>query len=142
MQLRQKLKNMRRPSEKGDQKEREELQLEDLPGDEGDFESDKDEVMVENEGSLIDDDEDQGGSHLQILKPPPKVPHKKIKLSVDTQKEMNQLEAELQKANPDKKFVKKAMDTTFLQRRSWIQKSVHLYTKYYLNIQYSRNQNM
>ena len=105
---------MRRPSEKGDQKEKEELQLEDLSWDEGD-------VMVENEDSWIDDDEDQGGSNLQQKLKPPKVPHKKIKLSVDTQKEMNQLEAELQKANPDKKFVKKAMDTTFLQRRSWIQ---------------------
>ena len=40
---------------------------------------------------------------------PPKVPHKKIKLSVYTQKEMNQLEAELQKANPDKEFVEKAI---------------------------------
>ena len=108
---------MRRPSEKGDQKEKEELQLEDLSGDEGDGEADKDEIMVKNEDSWIDDDEDQRGSNLQ----PPKVPHKKIKLSVDTQKEMNQLEAELQKANPDKKFVKKAMETTFLQCRSWIQ---------------------
>ena len=68
---------MRRPSEKGDQKEKEELQLEDLSGDEGDGEADKDEVMVENKGGRLDDDEDQWGSNLQQKLKPPKVPHKK-----------------------------------------------------------------
>ena len=108
---------MRRSSEKADQKENEQIQLEDLTWDHGDDESDKDEAMEENKGSLTLTDDDEDERERQ----PPKVPHKKIKLSVYTQKEMNQLEAELQKANPDKEFVKKVMDTTFLQRRSWIQ---------------------
>ena len=102
---------MRRPSEKADQKGKDQPPLEDLPREKDG--KGRDELNVE---SLTDDDEDQGGSHL--LKPKP---CKKIKLSVDTQKELNQLEAELQKANPDKKYIKKAMDTTFLQHRSWIQ---------------------
>ena len=108
---------MRRSSEKADQKENEQIQLEDLTWDHGDDESNKDEAMEENKGSLTLTDDDEDERERQ----PPKVPHKKIKLSVYTQKEMNQLEAELQKANPDKEFVEKAMDTTFLQRRSWIQ---------------------
>ena len=116
---------MRRPSEKGGEKEEELGKTKDLSEDKGEYGEDEDEVMVENdllEGSLVDNDEDQGGGHLQKPRPKkPKVPHKKIKIFVDTQKEMDQLEAELQKTNPDKKFVKKAMDTTFLQRRRWIQ---------------------
>jgi len=53
----------------------------------------------------VDDDEDQEGGHSQ--KPMPKkqkVPNKKIKLFMDTRKEMNQLEAELQKTIPDKNW--------------------------------------
>lgn len=117
---------MRRPSGKGSHDD-----ATDLPESKGDGEcegedEDEDEVhMVEDEpleDSLIDDDEDQVGIHLQKPRPKkPKFPHKKIILSVDTQKEMKQLEAELKKTNPDKKFIKKAMDTTFLQRRKWVQ---------------------
>jgi len=34
---------------------------------------------------------------------------------------MERLKAKLQKENPDKKFVKKALESTFPQRRNWIE---------------------
>ena len=75
---------MRRQSEKADQKENEQMQLEDLTWDHSDDESDKDEAMEENKGSLtLTDDDDEDKRERQ----PPKVPHKKIKLSVYTQRD-------------------------------------------------------
>ena len=57
----------------------------------------------------------------------PKVTHKKICLSdLNAQEEMERLEAELQKKNPDKKFVKKALESTFPQRRNWIEEDCPL----------------
>ena len=48
----------------------------------------------------------------------PKMTHKKIHVSdSNAQEELERLEAELQKESPDKKFVKKAMESTFAQRR-------------------------
>ena len=68
--------------------------------------------------------EDDGNHQPQEPRPKkPKFPHKKFRLYMTSEAEMNELQkldAELQK-NPNKKFVKKAMDTIFLQRRRWIQ---------------------
>ena len=103
LQLCQKLKNMRQPSEKqsknddSNQKENEEDDQEnienyDLTNDESNSSEDSRDSIEEDE--LMKDD-----------------------LMED---ELQKLDAELQK-NPNKKFVKKAMDTIFLQRRRWIQ---------------------
>lgn len=57
----------------------------------------------------------------------PKMIHKKISLSdSNAQEEMERLEAELQKESPDKKFVKKALESTFPQRRNWIEEDCPL----------------
>lgn len=81
----------------------------------------EDEEELIEDDDLIDDDGDHG-SQLQVPRPKkPVVSHKKITVYTNTQNEMDELEAELQKIKPDKKFVKKAMGTTFTQRRWWIQ---------------------
>lgn len=126
---------MRRPSEKrcindeSDQKGNEEEgneegHQEDTEDSTNHEDLSEDELMMEDE--VMEDDRGQE-SQLQESKPknPPRVPHKKIKLHVaSSQKEardLEKLEAELKKKNPDKKYIKKAMETTFLQRRKWIQ---------------------
>lgn len=82
----------------------------------------KDKLMEDVHHEMMEDDKDR-----QPQEPTPKKPkfrHRKIILYVASETEMNELqklEAELQKKSPDKKFVKKAMDTTFPQRRRWIQ---------------------
>ena len=114
---------MRRPSEKGCQKDEEQGGNKELPDDDED-ESNNDEISDEVAvDEVVDVDEHLEGTSLSQKSKPkkPMVPHKKIKLSVDRQEEMKQLEAELQKKKPDSKFVKKAMDATFLERRMWIQ---------------------
>ena len=116
---------MRRPSERGQKDEEQAGGNKELPDDNED-ESKDDEVSDEvADDEVADVDEHlEGTSYSRSQKSKPKkpmVPHKKIKISVDRQKEMKQLETELQKKKPDSKFVKKAMDATFLERRMWIQ---------------------
>ena len=112
---------MRRPSQKGSGKETEDI--EDQTGDKGGDNEGETVECEEEQNDLTDDDGDQESqSQVSTLKKPI-VPHKKIKLCKGTQEvsELEKLEAELQKPKPDKKFVKKAMGTTFVQRRWWIQ---------------------
>lgn len=133
---------MRRPSEKrcktGDisnEKEDVEQEYDEHSKDDKDYSKDvEDEVEEEEEevnvkltveDDLIEHAEDQGGQSQEPRPKKTRFPHKKvIKFCATSQKEMNELkklEAELQKNDPDKKFVKKALETTFLQRRRWIQ---------------------
>ena len=132
---------MRRPSEKwyknddGTQKENEEDNLMDNdnfgedPMDEELMDDDLiGDELVEDELTDLEDklteDELTEDDHLpQEPKPKkPKFVHKKIYLASESEmNDLEKLETELQKKNPNKSFVKKAMDTTFLQRRKWIE---------------------
>lgn len=137
---------MRRPSEKrckigadiSNEKEDVEQEYDEHSKDDKDYSKDVEDEVVEEEeeeeevnvklmveDDLIEHDEDQGGQSQEPRPKKPRFPHKKvIKFCATSQKEMNELkklEAELQKKDPDKKFVKKALETTFLQRRRWIQ---------------------
>ena len=131
---------MRRPSEKGQAKQKSEgldeaydhgdsYESEYLPLDTTSSQSSTpptnyDEVCTSSQASpppINNDDLQQN--------PPkkPKMIHKKIDLSdSNAQEEMERLETELKKKNPDKKFVKKALESTFPQRRNWIEEDCPL----------------